>query len=56
MPLSFGIPVGLLLAVVAAVWFFLTEKKKAAVLLFGFGLTITLGTIVLIVLAVNSMP
>lgn len=54
MPLSFGIPLGLLIAVVGAVLFYATGFKKIAKLVVGVGVIIALVTVVLIALAVSS--
>jgi len=56
MPLSFGIPLGLLLVVVGAILFFVTKHKKAAAALFGVGVAVAGGTIVLIGLVLAYMP
>ena len=54
MPLSFGVPLGLTIAVVGAILIFTTKHKKISWLVLGIGLTITLMTLILIVLAINS--
>ncbi len=55
MPLSFGIPLGLLIAVVGAILFFATRYKPTAKVVLGVGVAVTVLTFILIVLAVNSM-
>jgi len=55
MPLSFGIPLGLLIAVVGAILFFATRYKKVAMVVFGVGVLVAALTFILIFLAVNSM-
>ena len=55
MPLSFGIPLGLLIAVVGAILFFATRYKQTAKIVLGVGVAVTVLTFILIVLAVNSM-
>ncbi len=54
MPLSFGIPLGLVIVVVGAILFFATRHKKTAKVVLGVGVVVTLLTFFLIVLAVNS--
>jgi len=54
MPLTFGIPVGLVIAAVGAVLLFVTKSKKIALAVIGFGALITLLTLILVVLAANS--
>lgn len=54
MPLSFGIPLGLVIALIGAILFFATRYKEIAKLLLGSGLAVALLTLVLIVLVVNS--
>ena len=55
MPLSFGVPLGLLIAVVGAILFFATRYKRVAVVVFGVGVLVAALTFILIFLAVNSM-
>ena len=55
MALSYFVPIGLLIAVVGLVVYFVTKRKKIAIGIIGFGLMVTLGTVALIILAVNSM-
>jgi hypothetical protein len=54
MPLSFGIPVGLLLFLIGLVLYFATSQKQLAKLIVGIGLAITLLTAVLIALVLIS--
>ena len=54
MPLSFGIPLGFIIMVVGAILLFATRYKKIAAAVLGIGLVITLLTLILIILAVNS--
>ena len=54
MPLSFGIPLGLIIVVVGAILLFATSYRKIALVVLGIGIAITLLTLILIVLAVNS--
>jgi hypothetical protein len=54
MPLTFGVPLGLLVAVVGAVLFFATGLKRVAKVIIGFGLAITMLTVVLVALALSS--
>jgi len=54
MPLSFGIPLGLLIAVIGALLVFATRYKKTGVAVLGVGVLVTALTLFLIVLAVNS--
>ena len=54
MPLSFGIPLGLVIAVAGAILFFATNYKKTAKVVLGIGVAVTLVALLLIVLAVNS--
>ncbi|MEJ5202771.1 MAG: hypothetical protein WHV66_11115 [Anaerolineales bacterium] len=55
-PLSFGVPLGLLVALVGAILFFVTKRKKVAAVVFSVGLTITAATVIPIRLALSSMP
>jgi hypothetical protein len=54
MPLTFGIPLGLTIVVAGAILFFATNHKKIAKVVLGIGVVVTLLTLLLIVLAVNS--
>jgi len=54
MPLTFLIPVGLIIAVVGAILFFVTRYKKTAIVVMGIGIAISILTFLLVVLAVNS--
>ncbi len=54
MPLTFGIPLGLIILVAGTVLYFATRYKKAAKVVIGVGLFVTLLTFILIVLALNS--
>jgi hypothetical protein len=53
-PLTFFIPLGLILVVVGTILFFATRNKTAAKIVIGIGVVITILTFLLIVLAVNS--
>ncbi len=54
MPLSFGIPLGLLIVLAGAILFFATKYKKVAKVILIIGMAITLLTLFLILLVVNS--
>jgi hypothetical protein len=54
MPVSFGIPLGLVIFVVGAILFFITNYKRAAQVLMVAGAILTILTLILIMLAVNS--
>jgi hypothetical protein len=54
MPLSFGVPLGLILALGGAVLFFVTNHKKLARVMIGIGIAIALLTLLVIILVVNS--
>ena len=54
MPLTFFIPLGLVLVVVGTILFFVTRYKQAAKVVIGIGVAITILSFLLIVLAVNS--
>ncbi len=54
MPLSFGIPLGLVIVVVGAILFFATRYKKTAKVVMGVGAAITVLTLLVIVVALNS--
>jgi hypothetical protein len=53
-PISFGIPLGLVIAVVGAILFFATRYKKTAKIMIGVGLAFAILTFILIQLAVSS--
>jgi hypothetical protein len=54
MPVSFGIPLGFVIVVVGAILYFFTSYKRAARLLMIAGAILTIFTLILIMLAVNS--
>jgi len=54
MPLSFGIPLGLIIVVAGAILFLATNYKKTAKVVLGIGVAVTLLTLLLTVLAANS--
>jgi len=54
MPLSFGILFGLLITFVGVTLYFATRYKKLAKILIGIGAVISLITVGIIVLAMNS--
>jgi len=54
MPLSFGIPLGLVIVLVGAILFFATKYKKTAKVVFGVGVAVTVLTVILVVLVSNS--
>jgi hypothetical protein len=54
MPITFFIPLGLLIVVVGLILFFVTRYRKAAKIVIGIGVAVTILTFLLIVLAVNS--
>ncbi len=54
MPLSFGIPLGLVIAVVGTVMFRATTYRRVSLVMIGLGATVVLGTLVMIAMAVNS--
>jgi hypothetical protein len=54
MPLTFGIPLGVIIVMVGAVLFFGTRYKKTAKVVFGMGMFVTLLTFILIAMALNS--
>lgn len=54
MPLSFGIPFGLLVIVIGAVLFLVTKHKRIAKFVVVIGVLITTLTLILLVLAFNS--
>jgi hypothetical protein len=55
MPLSFGVPLGLVVIIAGGILLFATKYKKIAFAVIGIGLAFTLCTLLLVVLAVNSM-
>ena len=54
MPVSFGIPLGVVIVLVGTILFFATRYKKTAKVVIGLGAAVTLLTLVLILLAANS--
>lgn len=54
MPLSLGIPLGVVIIVAGAILFLATRYKKTAAVVLGVGLAVTILTLVVIVLAANS--
>jgi len=54
MPLSFGLVTGLLAVVIGAILSVATRQKKAARVMIGIGVAMTLLTLAALVLAVNS--
>jgi len=54
MPLSSGIPIGVLMTIVGGILFYTTKHKKIAKIIIGVGIGISLLAIGVIVLAVNS--
>ena len=54
MPLSSGIPIGILITIVGGILFFVTKYKRLAKIIFAIGIGITLLVVGIIVLAVNS--
>ena len=54
MPLSFGIPLGLIVALAGVFLLFFTRWKRIAKVIVGLGITITLGTVIVIILALDS--
>jgi hypothetical protein len=54
MPLTFGIPLGILIALVGMALYFATRRKRAALLLVGLGAVIMAFTFVAVILALNS--
>jgi hypothetical protein len=54
MPLTFGIPLGLLVIVIGIVLFLFTRYKKAGWVIMGIGIGITVVMLLLIVLVINS--
>ena len=55
MPFSIFFPIGILIALVGAALFFRTRARKPGLVMVGAGLLIAAFTIIVIVLAVNSM-
>jgi hypothetical protein len=54
MPLSSGIPLGIIAILIGVVLFFATNSKRLAKMVMGIGVVITLLTLLLIILALNS--
>ncbi len=54
MPFSFAVPLGLIIMIIGAILFFATNHRKAAKMVLGIGAVVTLFTLAVIVLAVNS--
>jgi hypothetical protein len=54
MPLTSGIPLGLLIALIGLILCFATARKKVAIAILGIGLVMTLLTAVLIALVLSS--
>ena len=54
MPLTFGIPIGLVIAVFGTILFFVTRYKKAAIVVIGIGGILAVLTFILVVLAATS--
>ncbi len=54
MPLSFGIPLGIIAILVGVVLFFATHNQRLAKMVMGIGVVMTLLTLLFIVLALNS--
>lgn len=54
MPLSFGIPIGILIALMGLILYFATSRKWLARFIFALGLAVTLFTLLAIVLALIS--
>jgi len=54
LPVSFGIPLGLVIALVGAILFFVTKYKRTAKIMIGVGLAVAILTFILILLAANS--
>lgn len=54
LPLSFGIPFGLLIVLVGVILFFATKHKVPAILVSAFGAAVAGVTLILVVLIVNS--
>jgi hypothetical protein len=54
MPLSFGIPLGILVVVVGAILFLATKHKKTAIIAMSAGVVVTVLTFILIMLVVSS--
>ncbi len=55
MALSFGIPLGLLILLAGIVLVALSDSNKVAFIMIGIGLLVALGTLGLIIFAVNTM-
>ena len=54
MPLSFGIPLGMIGIVVGAILFLATKYKKIAIIVMSAGGVVAVITIILVMLAVSS--
>jgi uncharacterized membrane protein len=54
MPLSFGVPVGILFMLVGLVVFFITRERRYALVLAGLGAAILVVTLLTLFLAANS--
>ena len=54
MPFSLALPLGLVIALVGAILFFVTKYKRAAKVMIGLGAAVAILTFILILLAVNS--
>ncbi|HUV62962.1 MAG TPA: hypothetical protein VMW24_03635 [Sedimentisphaerales bacterium] len=54
MPMSVGVPLGLVIVVVGAILFFATRYKKTAKVVLAVGGAVAVLTFILIVLAANS--
>jgi low affinity Fe/Cu permease len=54
MALSFGVPIGLVIAVIGIVLFFATKYKKTAKVIIGIGTAAFIMTLIMVFLAANS--
>ena len=54
MPVTFGIPLGIVVVVFGAILFFATRYKKIAMVVIGIGAVIAILTFIVVLLAVNS--
>ena len=54
MPLSFGLPLGMIILVAGAIMLLATKHKTAAKVILGIGAAVALLTLIVILLAVNS--
>ena len=54
MPFSFAVPLGVIIMIIGATLFFATKYRKAAKVVLGVGIVVTLFALAVIVLAVNS--